>query len=37
MKSKSYFWTLLVGVVFLTTWEVLVRTLGTSELVMPAP
>jgi NitT/TauT family transport system permease protein len=37
MKSKSYFWTHLVGVVFLTTWEVLVRALGTSELVMPAP
>lgn len=37
MKSKSYFWTLLVGVVLLTTWEILVRTLGTSELVMPAP
>ena len=37
MKSKSYFWTLLVGVVFLTTWEALVRALGTSELVMPTP
>ena len=37
MKSKSYFWTLFIGLVFLTVWEILVRLLGTSALVMPAP
>ena len=37
MKSKSYFWTLFIGLIFLTVWEILVRLLGTSALVMPAP
>jgi NitT/TauT family transport system permease protein len=37
MKSKSYLWTCLIGVVFLLSWEFLVRYLGTSALVMPAP
>ncbi len=37
MKSKSYFWTIFVGLVFLTVWEILVHLLGTSALVMPAP
>jgi len=37
MKSKSYVWTCLIGVVFLLSWEFLVRYLGTSALVMPAP
>jgi NitT/TauT family transport system permease protein len=37
MKSKSYGWTCFIGVVFLLSWEFLVRYLGTSALVMPAP
>ena len=37
MKSKSYVWTCFIGVVFLLSWETLVRYLGTSALVMPAP
>jgi len=37
MKLKSYFWTFAIGVVCLTAWEILVRLLDTSELVMPAP
>jgi NitT/TauT family transport system permease protein len=37
MKSKSYVWTCCIGVVFLLSWEILVRYLGTSALVMPAP
>jgi len=37
MRSKSYIWTFFIGVVFLAVWEMLVRLLGTSALVMPAP
>ena len=37
MKSKSYVWTCCIGVVSLLSWEILVRYLGTSALVMPAP
>ena len=37
MKSKSCVWTCFIGVVFLLSWEILVRYLGTSALVMPAP
>ena len=37
MKSKSYAWTFFIGVIFLLSWEILVRYLGTSALVMPAP
>jgi NitT/TauT family transport system permease protein len=37
MKSKSCVWTFFIGVVFLLSWEILVRYLGTSALVMPAP
>ena len=37
MKSKSYVWTCFIGVILLLFWEILVRYLGTSALVMPAP
>lgn len=37
MKSKSYISTFFIGVIFLTSWEILVRLLGVSALVMPAP
>lgn len=37
MRSKSSIWTFFIGVVFLVVWEMLVRLLGTSALVMPAP